>query len=160
MSMNPLSRRYAVSGIGAAVASFLLGSEVKAQFTEQEVLNDASIAATGNVTLTQDAAGSQVVTTINGQTVVPGIHREGGGIQVVGNDGSVAATGNVNVTQSASATQTVYSSFPEYAGQPADVCSPGDVLANPDTGQVFFQGRDCCWYPACAAKCQNCETCG
>lgn len=159
--MNPINRRYASAAIAGAFASFLGGKEAKAQFTEQEVRNGADIVATGDVNLSQSASGTQTVL-VDGVPVDDGIYRTDTG-QVVVNEGQVVATGDVNVSQSASASQTVVS-YPTSEGQPAERCQPGAVMANPNTGQLFYQRDDCCWYPACAANCprKGCEgnSCG
>jgi hypothetical protein len=142
----------------ASLAGFAaaLPGIVKAQFTEQEVRNGADVVATGDVDINQSASGSQIVdingTPINGD----GIYRTSSG-QVVVNDGRVVATGDVSVNQSASASQatSVLISPPEYEGQYSDYCTPGAVMANPQTGQLFYQRDDCCWYVACAVNCKK-----
>jgi hypothetical protein len=140
----------------------MVPQRTKAQLTEQEVLNGANIVSTGNVHLDQTASGAQSVE-INGVPVDmgrDGIYRSGTG-QVVVNNGRIVSTGDVTVSQSASATQDVNITYatPEYDGQPADVCVLGSVMANPWTGQLFYQKDDCCWYAACASSCKNCDTC-
>jgi hypothetical protein len=119
--------------------------------------------ATGDVNLSQSASGSQQATfgvIVDGEVVTEdGVYQTQTG-QVVVNDGRVVATGDVNVSQSASASQTVSSTvvYPSRDGEPADYCSPGAVIANPTTGQIFYQRDDCCWYAACANQCRSgCE---
>jgi hypothetical protein len=151
-----MSRRSSLSAIVGAVGAVIFGGgNAKAQFTEQEVINAADIVSTGDVELNQSASGSQVVD-INGWPITgDGIYSE-----VVVNDGRIVSTGDVSVNQSASASQEVEVSYPEYSGQPAEgACRPGTVIANPNTGQVFYQGRDCCWYAACANRCQSNRGC-
>ena len=155
--MNLLDRRQSLSAMaGAAAAVFFGAKQASAQFTEQEVRNGAAITSTGDVTLNQSASGSQIVD-INGTPITgDGIYETSTG-QVVVNNGRVVATGDVNVNQSASGTQHVEVDrvFPTADGDPARVCEPGAVIANPDTGQVFYQARDCCWYAACAVNCSK-----
>lgn len=148
-----VSRRLAVGTLLSALFTWITTSKGLAQFTEQEIKNGTAITATGDVTLTQDAAGSQAV-------LVNGIPIEGDGIyrtstgQVVVNDGRITATGDVNVTQRASGQQNVVIERPSRGGS-ANVCSPGAVLANPDTGELFYQGNDCCWWPVPQPVCRK-----
>ncbi len=154
--MNIMTRRMSIASLAGLAAA--LPGVVKAQFTEQEVRNGADVVATGDVDINQSASGSQIVdingTPINGD----GIYQTSSG-QVVVNDGRVVATGDVSVNQSASGTQTVSAHYPTSEGERANRCQPGAVMANPNTGQLFYQRDDCCWYVACAVNCkkQGCE---
>lgn len=151
-----MNRRYTLSTIaGAFAAVFLSGKSAQAQFTEQEVRNGSDVVATGDVNISQSASGTQGVW-IDGQLVTEdGIYETSTG-QVVVNNGRVVATGDVNISQSASSSQVVRAEVvPEYDGQEASHCLPGAVMANPNTGQLFYQREDCCWYAACANKCQQ-----
>lgn len=150
--MNIITRRASLASIAALFASPIV---VKAQFTEQEVRNGADVVSTGDVNVNQSASGSQVVD-VNGVPIDgDGIYQTSSG-QVVVNDGRIVSTGDVNLNQSASGTQTVtVRGYPEEEGQYADVCTPGLVMANPRTGQLFYQKDDCCWYLACAADCKR-----
>lgn len=157
-----LSRRNAVGGVvAAAIASIFTSRErAAAQFTEQEVRNGATITSTGDVSLNQSASGTQGVY-VDGVAIPDedGIY-DTGTSQVVVNDGRITSTGDVSVNQSASGTQTaVYRTFPTSDGEPARQCNPGAVIANPSTGQVFYQKEDCCWYAACANGCQKKSGC-
>jgi hypothetical protein len=148
-----MASRRSFAGILAGIAA-IVPARAFAQFTEQEVRNNADIVSTGNVTLNQTASGEQGVF-INGVLVTEdGIYQTDVG-QVVVNNGRVVATGDVSVSQTAAGSQqvTTVRTFPEADGEPARVCNPGEVIANPDTGQVFYQARDCCWYKACATVC-------
>jgi hypothetical protein len=147
------SRRSFGAILGMAAA--FLPARTLAQFTEQEVRNGADIVATGDVNLSQSASGSQGVE-IDGVLVTEdGIYQTNTG-QVVVNDGRVVATGDVNVSQSASGNQSVtVVRYPVRDGDAAEVCDIGSVIANPHTGQLFYQREDCCWYLACANKCQT-----
>ena len=159
--MNLMDRRQSLSAMaGAAAAVFFGAKQASAQFTEQEVRNGAAITSTGDVTLNQSASGSQVVD-INGTPITgDGVYPTESG-QVVVNDGRIVSTGDVSVNQSASGSQHVEVErvFPTADGDPARVCEPGAVIANPDTGQVFYQARDCCWYAACANACKTRKGC-
>lgn len=154
-----VSRRIFGAGFVGGLAA-LVGRGASAQFTEQEVRNGADIVATGDVNLSQEAAASQEATFgvyIDGELVTEdGVYQSSTG-QVVINDGRVVATGDVNVSQTASASQrsvTVVRVFPTEDGDPARTCEPGAVIANPDTGRVYYQRNDCCWYAACANRCE------
>lgn len=162
--MTPMTRRASLATLLSAIASIGIGTRgTRAQFTEQEVRNGASVVATGDVELNQSASGTQVVTDVNGVPVNgDGIYQTDSG-QVVVNDGRVTATGDVSVNQSASGSQTVQvASLPNvayYDGMPADQCNPGQVIADPTTGQLFYQANDCCYYAACASECKTCKRC-
>lgn len=155
-----VNRRQSLSALAGAVGAVILGtSRAKAQFTEQEVRNGADIVSTGDVNLSQSASGSQEATFgvyVDGELVTQdGIYQSSTG-QIVVNDGRIVSTGDVNVSQSASGTQSVSTVvFPTRDGEPADYCDPGAVVGNPNTGQLFYQGYDCCWYAACANRCQQ-----
>lgn len=125
-----------------------------AQFTEQEVSNGLQVVSTGNVTVDQAASGQQSVD-IFGQPLEDGVYRTTTG-QVVVNDGQIVATGDVTVSQAASGQQTVRSTT-LYDGVRAETCQPGKVIADPDTGELYYQGRDCCYYlsPCCQARCKG-----
>lgn len=157
-----LTRRNATMSIVAGLAGLVGSRSAKAQFSTQEVMNTSQIVSTGDVNLDQAASGTQQVEVlIDGEWVSgDGIYRDGSS-QVILNDNQVTSTGNVNVRQSASGTQAVtVVRYPQQSGDRADVCQPGAVMANPNTGQLFFQGPDCCWWPACANDCQKtCQTC-
>lgn len=152
------NRRNFLTLLGTMMA--LAPGRAKAQFTEQEVRNGVDVVATGDVEVNQSAEGNQAVD-INGTPIHgDGVYQTANG-QVVVNDGRIVSTGDVSVNQSASGSQSVAVVYPEYSGQPATgYCSPGLVLANPNTGQVFYQGNDCCWYVACAKQCKKCIDCG
>lgn len=156
-----LSRRNAVGGaVAAAIASIFTSRErAAAQYSEQEVRNGADIVSTGDVNLSQSASGSQATfgVYVDGQLVTQdGIYPTSGGGQVVVNNGRIVSTGDVNVSQSASGSQTTSTVvFPDADGEPARECNAGAVIANPRTGQVFYQKTDCCWYAACANGCQK-----
>lgn len=158
-------RRNVVVGsmVGGIAALFSRVERSAAQFTEQEVRNAADIVATGDVNLSQSASGRQsVLVDVNGTPITEdGIYRTEAG-QVVVNNGRVVATGDVNVSQSSSGNQSAgvhAEAWPHRDGDRAEVCQPGAVMANPNTGQVFYQAFDCCWYAACSAPCQakGCE---
>lgn len=154
--MNLTRRQSLFAAIGGLFA--VTPQLAKAQFTEQEVRNNSDVVATGDVNVSQSASGVQGVY-IDGQLVTEdGIYPTSTG-QVVVNEGRVVATGDVNVSQSASGSQTVVTRvFPTSNGEPARTCDPGAVIANPETGQLFYQANDCCWYTACADKCRSgCE---
>jgi hypothetical protein len=156
MEFGSMNRKSALSVMAGAIGAAFFGTKsAKAQFTEQEIRNGADVVATGDVNISQSASGSQGVY-IDGQLVTEdGIYSTSTG-QVVVNNGRVVATGDVNVSQSASGTQTVVTRvFPTGDGEPARVCEPGAVIANPSTGQVFYQRDDCCWYAACANGCKK-----
>lgn len=143
------------AGLGAAI---LNPSGARAQMTEQEVRNGLQVTSTGDVEVDQAASGQQDVrVTVDGLPVTEnGVYRTANG-QTVVNDGQITSTGDVRVTQSASGTQSVYTAV--YDGMPAESCNPGHVLADPKTGQLFFQGEDCCYWPACASECRKCRDC-
>jgi hypothetical protein len=150
------TRRFAISSAVAAAVATLSRRSTLAQFTEQEVSNGLQVTATGNVHVDQAASGQQDVGVfVNGQPVDNGIFRTTTG-QVVVNDGQITATGDVTVSQSASGTQTVRS-VSLYDGAPADRCDPGHVIADPTTGQLYYQGNDCCYYlsPCCGGRCKG-----
>ena len=160
--MNLMNRRTSLAAITAAGLSLWTNRQVtKAQYTEQQVRNDLQVTSTGNVNVDQAASGNQSVEVlVDGQWVhEDGIYRDGA-TQVVVNDGQITSTGNVNVRQSASGDQRVttvvrHSSTDWYDGMPADKCEPGKVIANPDTGELYYQARDCCYWKACASPCQK-----
>ena len=161
--MNVTRKQFLGGSLFASIMTVLKANPAWAQFTEQEVRNGAQITATGDVVLDQAASGSQTVFILDDGTAVTGdgVYRTATS-QTVVNDGQVTSTGDVRVSQSASGDQTVtalYSGYPETSGQPAESCMPGAVMANPYTGQLFYQREDCCWYPACAAECKKCRTC-
>lgn len=157
MNLEYLSRRRSLSAIAGAAAAVFFGGNAKAQFTEQEVRNGAAITSTGDVTLNQSASGTQVVTDVNGVPITGnGIYSTPAG-QVIVNDGRIASTGDVSVNQSASSVSNRV--FPANDGEAARVCDPGAVIANPATGQVFYQKDDCCWYAACANACKAKKGC-
>jgi hypothetical protein len=139
----------------AAIAAVTGARPARAQFTENEVRNGATITATGDVSLDQAASGEQVVD-INGSPVdlgQDGVYRTSTG-QVVVNDGRIVATGDVRVSQSASGDQTVTAL---YDGVPASQCRLGAVIADPD-GILFYQKQDCCWYRVpCCAETRQCK---
>lgn len=149
-----ITRRFALSSAVAAAVTTLNRHTTLAQFTEQEVSNGLQVTATGNVNVDQAASGTQGVL-VNGYPVEDGIYRTTTG-QVVVNDGQITATGDVNVTQSASGTQTVRQ-LTVYDGQPADRCQPGHVIADPNTGLLYYQRNDCCYWlsPCCQSKCKS-----
>jgi hypothetical protein len=143
-----------LGGIGAIVHRF--GAE--AQFTEQEILQGADVVSTGNVEINQSAS-NEAFLTINGTPITEdGVYQTNQG-QVIVQNGRVVSTGDVSINQQASNQSHNEIVYPEYDGQDVTgYCVPGSVLANPDTGQVFYQGRDCCWYAACANRCRTgCE---
>jgi hypothetical protein len=154
---------FSTSALVAGVATLVGRSRASAQLTTQEVMNSNQITSTGNVNVEQSASGVQGVEVfVDGEWVSgDGIYRDGNR-QVIVNDNQVTSTGDVNVRQAANGTQQVTTvvRYPERGGDRADVCSPGAVMANPNTGQLFFQANDCCWYVACASDCQKtCQTC-
>ena len=157
--MNTSRRQFTLAAIASALWSGMHVGGANAQYTEQEVRNGAAVTATGDVTLTQDAAGGQSVLVVNGTPITQdGVYRTAQG-QVVVNDGRVVATGDVTVEQRASGNQSSEAwVWPTEAGQRAVTCQPGSVLANPHTGVLFFQKDDCCWYPVpcCADSCGGC----
>lgn len=135
-----------------AVASLFTPQVVKAQFTEQEVRNGLQVTSTGDVDVNQSASGSQIVdingTPINGN----GVYQTATG-QVVVNDGQITSTGDVSVNQSASGGQEVSGVYS--SGMSGDwECVPGYVIADPESGQLYYQRDDCCFYkvPCCAVK--------
>ena len=153
-----ITRRTSFSVIGAAIAAVWSQRPANAQFTEQQVRNSSQVVSTGDVNVSQEAAGSQEVVAVNGVPISgDGVYRSNNE-QFIVNDNQVVSTGSVNVEQRASGSQTVYTET-LYSGMPAGQCNPGAVLANPDTGQLFFQGRDCCWWPACSDQCKSCKRC-
>lgn len=137
-----ITRRLALSSAAAALLETSLRGRASAQHTAQEVTNGVQVVATGNVRVDQNASGAQEV-------LADGIYRTSTG-QMVVNDGQIVATGDVTVTQNASASQTVRQRT-VYDGQPADRCQPGHVLADPNTGLLYYQRNDCCYYlsPCC-----------
>jgi hypothetical protein len=149
--VNIMSRRNSLAAIFGGAVAAILPREMSAQFTEQEVRNGLSVVSTGDVDVDQAASGNQVVD-------VNGVRVEGDGVyqtttgQVVVNDGQVVATGDVSVNQTAFGNQEV-SYDGVYPGMVADQCLPGHVIADPRTGRVFYQAYDCCYYEACARKC-------
>lgn len=152
-----ITRRSAIASAWAAIAAATAQRHTLAQFTEQEVSNGLQVVSTGNVNVDQAASGQQDVGIfVNG---VPanedGVYRTSTG-QVVVNDGQIVATGDVNVRQSASGSQTVRTTQ-LYDGVRAESCQPGKVIADPDTGQLYYQGRDCCYYlsPCCGGGCKS-----
>lgn len=150
--MNIMSRRTTFSAIFGGLAAAILPSRTLAQYTEQEVSNGLSVVSTGDVTVDQAASGVQEVD-INGTLVSgDGVYQTSTG-NVVVNDGRIVATGDVDVSQSASGNQSVA----VYSGMPASACNPGHVIADPSTGQLFYQGNDCCYYEACAVNCKRCQ---
>lgn len=150
--MNIMSRRKTFSAIFGGLLATILPSRVSAQYTEQEVRNGLSVVSTGDVTVDQAASGVQGVE-INGTAVNgDGVYQTTSG-QVVVNDGRITATGDVDVRQSASGNQSVTL----YSGMPASTCNPGQVIADPATGQLFYQANDCCYYEACAGNCHRCQ---
>ena len=154
-----MNRRIFGATLAGALSSLGVFRGASAQFSEQEIRNSAQVVSTGDVNLSQDAAGNQEVYAVNGVPVTgDGVYQTSTG-QVIVNDGQVVATGDVNVSQRASGSQTVYAETELYSGMPAGTCEPGKVIANPDTGQLFYQGRDCCWWPACAEACKSCKRC-
>jgi hypothetical protein len=154
-----ITRRFAISSAMAAILATIDRHAGLAQHSAQEVTNGLQVTSTGNVNVNQAASGQQEVgVLINGVVETEdGIYRTSSG-QVVMNDGQITATGDVNVTQSASGTQTVYSeqNLGLYHGAPADRCQPGHVIADPTTGMIYFQGKDCCyWLSPCCQKCKS-----
>jgi hypothetical protein len=139
------------------VASFLAPRIAGAQFTEQEVRNGLQVTSTGNVDVEQAASGTQDVgVVINGELVTEDGVYQSGTSQVVLNDGQITSTGDVRVVQSASGTQTAVYSGVRNGGPVEGECRPGDVIANPDTGQLFYVARDCCYYEVpCCCECED-----
>lgn len=136
--MSTLGRREAVSAFAGIVAAALGSSSATAQVA-QEVVNVASVVATGNVNLEQDAAGSVYAEV--------GISRGPSGIQIVSNDGRVVATGDVNITQRASGSMDVSSGD-------VGICEPGDYYAA--DGALRFCDINGCWQTfACQDKCRK-----
>lgn len=153
-----MSRRRSLASFAGLAAAALSQRGAKAQFTEQEVRNGLQVTSTGDVEVDQAASGQQDVrVVVDGRPITEnGVYRTATG-QTVVNDGQITSTGNVRVTQSASGDQSVYSAV--YDGMPAESCNPGHVLADPATGQLYFQAQDCCYYPACASECRKCRDC-
>jgi hypothetical protein len=153
-----MPRRSAIAALGAVFGSVLTSQATKAQFTEQEIRNNAQVVSTGDVRLNQNAEGAQ-----NVEVLIDGVWQSQDGIyrtqtgQVVINDGQVVSTGNVELNQSARGSQNVRAVYSGgyYDGMPADVCEPGKVIADPGSGQLFYQANDCCFYQACAVNCQK-----
>lgn len=150
-----ITRRFAIGSTVAAALAIINRHAASAQYTKQEVSNGLQVVSTGNVNVDQAASGSQSVD-IFGQPLEDGIYRTTTG-QMVVNDGQIVATGDVNVRQSASGTQTVRQ-LTVYDGQPADRCDPGHVIADPNTGLIYYQANDCCYYlsPCCQqSRCKS-----
>lgn len=152
-----ITRRFAISSTVAAALATLNRHAGFAQFTEQEVSNGLQVTSTGNVNVSQAASGQQDVgVLINGVVETEdGIYRTSTG-QVVMNDGQITATGDVNVTQSASGQQTVRTTVLR-DGVRAETCQPGHVIADPDTGQLYYQARDCCYYLSPCCQQERCK---
>lgn len=154
-----MTTRRAVMGpfVAAIAATVFDRQRVLAQHTAQEVTNGLQVTATGDVRVDQAASGQQDVGIFaNGVPITEdGVYRTSSG-QLVVNDGQITATGDVTVTQSASGQQTVRH-FTVYDGQRADRCEPGHVLADPNTGLLYYQANDCCYYlsPCCQQKCKG-----
>src|SRR5690554_3147370 len=129
------TRRFAISSAVAAALAVVNRHAASAQHTAQEIRNGVQVVATGNVNVDQAASGSQTVD-IFGRPLEDGIYRTTTG-QLVVNDGQIVATGDVNVRQSASGTQTARQ-LTVYDGQRADRCQPGHVLADPNTGRIYY----------------------
>ena len=154
-----MNRKHFLSITAASLAA-LLPIRSRAQFTEQQISNGLQVTSTGDVDVSQSAAGTQdVVILDDGRRVSEdGVYRTGSS-QVVINDGQITSTGDVRVEQAASGQQTVYVETIT-SGMKDERCEVGRVIANPDTGQLFYTARDCCFYAACAADCQKtCRTC-
>lgn len=150
------SRRIFAAGFVGALAA-LTGNRASAQFTEQEVLQGTDVVSTGDVNISQSASLSADGTlVINGTPITEdGVYQTNQG-QVIVQNGRVVSTGDVNISQSAEGSSTeLVEVWPHKDGDRAEVCSPGAVMANPNNGQVFYQGFDCCWYAACANGCKN-----
>ena len=151
-----MTRMRFLTTTAAAFAALVGARPARAQFTEQEVRNGATITATGDVSLDQSASGDQVVD-INGAPVdlsQNGVYRSSTG-QVVVNDGRITATGDVRVSQSASGVQQVTTSY--YDGVPASQCQVGAVVSDPN-GVLYYQRDDCCWYRVpCCAETRQCK---
>jgi lipopolysaccharide export system protein LptA len=145
------SRRSFGAILGMAAA--FLPARTLAQFTEQEIVQGADVVSTGNVNIEQNGSNSGTLT-VNGTPITEdGVYETSQG-QVVVQNGRVVSTGNVNISQSASNDAETTIVYPTHDGEEADVCNPGAVIANPDSGRVYYQRRDCCWYAACANRCE------
>jgi lipopolysaccharide export system protein LptA len=145
------SRRTFGAILGMVAAA--LPARTLAQFTEQDILQGADVVSTGDVEINQSGSNGAVLT-VNGTPITEdGVYETNQG-QVIVQNGRVVSTGNVSINQSASneAEQTIV--YPTFDGEGADVCNPGAVIANPDSGRVYYQRRDCCWYAACANRCE------
>lgn len=150
--MLTINRRTACGSLVAMLSTLIGTRSTLAQHTEQEIRNGLQVVSTGDVNVSQDAAGNQEIFAVNGTAIHgDGVYQTSTG-QVIVNDGQVVATGDVDVSQRAAGSQTV---FTITSGQRAEVCNPGHVLADPTTGQLFYQANDCCYYPACAAPCKE-----
>jgi hypothetical protein len=143
--------------MAGAAAALVFNRSAKAQFTEQEIVQGTDVVSTGNVDINQVATNNGVLT-INGTPITEdGVYETTTG-QVIVQNGRVVSTGDVSISQTASNNSETEIIYPTYDGEQADVCSPGAVIANPDSGQVYYQRRNCCWYAACANKCrEGCE---
>lgn len=130
--MEHLTRGRFIASVLGGVTALLTQKDTLAQNASQATSNAAQIVATGNVHLGQNASASQNV-------------RGGGvfstGVQVTTNDGQIVATGDVWVDQNAAASQNIETTYGE--GQAG--CYPGQVAADPDTGQLFFCNASRCW---------------
>lgn len=163
--MNPMNRRSSLSLIMAGFASVIGSSRARAQFTEQDVTNGLQVTSTGNVTVDQAASGQQGVYIDDTLQTRDGVYRTSTG-QVVMNNGQITSTGDVTVSQSASGNQQVVATLPQndgyYDGKPADNCEVGKVVADPDTGLLYYTARDCCLYlsACCVQKKCNSGKCG
>lgn len=143
--MESLSRgRFIASVVGGALglASWKSSS---AQDASQITSNAAQIVATGNVHLGQNASASQNVR--GAGTTQGGVFSTG--VQVTTNDGRIVATGDVYVDQNAAASQTVYG-----GSVGGDGCYPGEVAADPSTGQLFYCDNANCWQ---RVRCGGCR---
>lgn len=137
--MEHLSRgKFIASVLGGALGLVSLKSS-SAQ--EQVVGNGTRIVATGNVHVGQNASASQTTRAAGSVT--------GTGIQVVTNDGSIVATGDVWVEQDAAASQVNRG-----GGGQAGSCYPGQVAADPGTGQLFYCDYDNCWQEVRCGRCR------
>lgn len=124
---NVLPRRTAIaSALGGVFALVTSKYTATAQQATQQTSNGASIVATGDVHLGQQASASQ---TVRGAGSITGT-----GIQVVTNDGRIVATGDVWVNQDAAASQDV-------AYNTGDSCTPGEFSVVNDV--LFFCTSDC-----------------
>jgi hypothetical protein len=136
-----MNRRHSLAAISGIVAG-LVTKSTAAQV--QTVGNQGQIVSTGDVTLSQDAAGNQVVYDVHGQIIAT---------QAVGNDLQIVSTGDVIASQRAAGSQTVIGS------RSKGECAPGEwyQYAEGDGGCLFFCNEECEWLQFCCEKKAKCK---